>query len=143
MKPDPMRLASRFGSNVSVVLATILLLFPSSASVLCIAPAGHIAIEESNAACCASSGISDPAGRQPDNGFDASGNCQNCTDLFMTPYRRGAVSESSDNAAAISLADDFLGNHLSSDASFSPSRLGAINNIDASTSVSSSVPLRC
>jgi hypothetical protein len=143
MKGDVRELAGQFWGNVGVVVAVILLLFPSSASVLCIAPSGHLAIEDINAACCASSGISAPAGRQLDNGFNAPGDCQNCTDVFMTPDGRGAVSGSSHNAAANSLADECLGNHLSTSIAFSLCRLSAINNIDVPIPVSSSVPLRC
>jgi hypothetical protein len=129
--------------NVGTVVAVILLLLPSSPTVLCVAPGSHIEIEDMNAACCASSGISAPAVPQPDNGFNAPGYCKNCTDYFMTPNGRGALSESYNHAAASPLAAECLENHLSADTSLSLWRSDALTNIDAPIPVSSSVPLRC
>jgi hypothetical protein len=143
MKGEVRELVDRFRGNVGAVVAVILLLFPSSASVLCIAPGGHIAIEDINAPCCTPFGISTPAGCQPDNGFNAPSICHNCTDFFLTPNGRGALSESYDHAAASPLADECLDNHISAGTSLSLCRSDALTNIDAPIPVSSSVPLRC
>ena len=141
---DPVReLAGGFGSNVGTVVAVILLLFPSSPTVLCIAPGGHMAIEDMDAPCCAHTGISTPAACQPDNGFNAPGCCHNCTDLFMTPNGRGATSESFDHAVANPLADECLENHTSTDICLSLWRSDALSGIAAPIPISSSVPLRC
>jgi hypothetical protein len=129
--------------NVGAVVAVILLLFPSSASVLCIAPGGHIAIEDLNAPCCTPFGISTPAACQPDNGFNVPSDCHNCTDFFMTPNGRGATSESYDHVVASPLADECLENHISTDACLSLCRSDALTSIGAPIPVSSSVPLRC
>jgi len=125
------------------MVAVIVLLFPSSAAVLCIAPGGHMAIEDLNAPCCAPFGVSAPAAYQPDNGFNAPGNCHNCTDFFLTPNGRGAVSESFNHAAASPLDAECPENHFSADISLSLWRSGAVKNTDVSIPVSSSVPLRC
>jgi hypothetical protein len=143
MKGDVRELAGRFRGNAVAVIAAFLLLFPSSASVLCIAPGGHIEIEDLNAPCCRSFGISTPAGCQPDNGFNTPGICHNCTDFFLTPNARGAVSESCDLAAANPFAAECLEDHLSADISLSPYRSGAVKNAAVTIPVFSSVPLRC
>jgi hypothetical protein len=143
MKGIPKDSHGRCGGNAMVVLALTSLLFPSSASVLCIAPGGHVSIEDINAPCCAPSDISASAGRQPDNGFSAPGKCQNCTDLFMTPNGRDAVSESCNNAAANPLADECPENHLLADTPLSLCRPDAIIRTDGPILFFSSVPLRC
>jgi hypothetical protein len=143
MKCDFRKLGGQCKSNAAVFIAVILLLCPGSASVLCIAPGGHIAIEDINALCCASSGISTSTVYQPDNGFNALANCQNCTDFFITPNGREAVFESHDHAAASPFADESLQNRLSADTSLWLLQSGAIKYIDAPVPISSAVPLRC
>lgn len=133
----------RFGDKAVVVLATVAMLFPGYSSVICIAPGSHIAIENFNAECCASSHISSPARNRPDNGFAAAGDCRNCTDLFITPNGRSAVTESFDNASAGAPAEECFGNHLSAIASFGLSPQSAFSDIDVPAPISSSVPLRC
>jgi len=137
------QLAGRFGGNGLTIIAIIVLLFPSSASVLCIAPGGHVAIEDINAPCCAPSGVTAPTACQPGNEFNAPGNCHNCRDLFMTPSGRGALLASCDNVAANPFADECAGDRLLADSSLWPSQSGAINDIYAPPPVSYSVPLRC
>jgi hypothetical protein len=143
MKRDLKELAGQFRGNGVAIVAVILLLFPCSASVLCIAPGGHVAIEDSNAACCASPGNSAPAGRHSDNEFNGAGDCHNCTDLFMTPNGRGAVLESYDNAAASLRAAECPGNHIPAETPSSPRGSATIKNLDAPIAITSSVPLRC
>ena len=143
MKHDIRERAGRFRGYAAAFVAVILLTFPGSTSVLCIAPGNHIAIEDVNATCCKTSDIIAPAERQPDDGFNAAGNCQNCTDLFLAPNWWRKVSESSHLAAASPLADKCLENQLSAHISLSPYQSGTINNIGAPIPVFSSVPLRC
>jgi len=143
MKRIPKDSLGRSRGDVMVAFAIILLLFPSSGSALCIAPGGHVAIEDVNAACCAPSTISIRGENQPGNGFAAAGDCQNCTDLFLLPNTREAVLESRDTVAPNSPADASLSNHIPVDASSSPRRSAAIRKIDAPVAIPSSVPLRC
>jgi len=143
MKRNPKDLPGQFGGDTKVVLAMVLLLFPSSAFALCIAPGGHIAVEDINAACCASFTINVRGENQPGNGFAAAGDCQNCTDLFLTPNGRGAVLESYDTVAPNSPADACLRNHIPAGTSSSPSRAATIKKIDAPIATTPSVPLRC
>jgi hypothetical protein len=129
--------------DVTVVLAIIVLLFPVSASVLCIGPDGHMAIEDINATCCASSHINDRSANRPDNGLAAAGDCSNCTDYFLTPNRWGALLESHNNVVPQSLADACLIHHLPGDISFSLCPSIMIKKSDALRSLTASVPLRC
>jgi hypothetical protein len=118
------------------------MLFPSSPTVLCVAPGGHIEIEDMDAPCCAHSGISAPAACQPGSGFNGPNCCHNCTDYFMTPNGPGAISESYD-AVAIPFVGECLETHISTEISLSLCRSDALTNIAATIAVSSSVPLRC
>jgi hypothetical protein len=126
-----------------LAFTVILLLFPSSGSALCIAPGGHVAIEDINAACCAHSTVNIRGENRPGNGFAAAGDCQNCTDVFLVPNTPGAVLESRDTVAPNSPADASLRNHIPVDAPSSPRRSAAIRKIDAPIAIPSSVPLRC
>ena len=92
MKGELRKWAGRFGDNAGgAVIALMLLLFPSSPTVLCIAPGAHIAVEDMNTACSAHCAAGVHIGGSPEGGFAASDSCCNCTDLFLTPYGRGAV----------------------------------------------------
>ena len=143
MKRDNREWAGRFRGYAAAFVAVIMLLFPGSASVLCIAPGGHIAIEDINATCCKTSGIIAPDACQPDNGFSAAGGCQNCTDLFIAPDWQMAISKSSPDAATNLVADECPANRFGAGASLPLFRLGAIAKLDAPNPVAESVPLRC
>ena len=134
---DPLR------GDVTVCLAIILLLFPVSASVLCVAPGGHIAIEDINAPCCASAGIGDRSEKPPHDGLAAAGDCLNCTDFFITPNSRGALLESYANVAPNSLADACLGNHTPANISSLLCRSVMIIKMDAPNTITASTPMRC
>ncbi len=134
------KLAKQSCSKVLVLLAAILPVSPTSASVLCIAPGGHVAIEDLNAPCCAPSRIASPAKDQPDNGFTGAGDCRNCTDLFMTPNGRGAVTESFSNASAGTFAEECFG---ASSASLGLLPQIAFSYFEVPLRISASVPLRC
>ena len=143
MKRIPKDSLGRPTGDALLAFVIILLLFPSSGSALCIAPGGHVAIEDINAACCVHSTVNLRGENQPGNGFAAAGDCQNCTDLFLTPNTRGAVLESYDTVAPNSLADASLRNHIPADTPSSPRRSATIRKIDAPIAIPSSVPLRC
>ena len=86
MQCDFRELAARSRNNAVAFIVIVLLLFPSSPSVLCVSPGNHVAFEDINALCYMSSGISDLSGRQPDTGFNGSGSCKNCTDFLGEPW---------------------------------------------------------
>jgi hypothetical protein len=129
--------------KVTVCLTIILLLSPVSASVICIAPGGHIAIEDVNAACCASTGISDQNEKSPENGLATAVDCINCTDFFITPNERGAFLVSYANAVPNSLASACVRNHTPGEISSSQRQSVTINKLDAQSAVTASSPLRC
>ncbi len=133
----------RFCTRAAVALAGFALLSPGSVSVLCIAPSGHVAVEDLNAACCARAAISVSGWSQPGNGFASSGGCQNCTDVFLAEITRGAVPESQRTVTPDSAADACLYHQYAPDALFSSSRPAATIGIDASFPAVLAVPLRC
>ena len=143
MQCDFRELAARSRNNAVAFIVIVLLLFPSSPSVLCVSPGNHVAFEDINALCYMSSGISDLSGRQPDTGFNGSGSCKNCTDFFLMSNGPGILSQSRKLAPTSSLADECLGTCLSAAISVSLCRSGIIGNIDTPISVYSSIPLRC
>jgi hypothetical protein len=143
MKRNPKGLPGRFGCDAIAVLAIISLLFPVSGSILCIAPGGHIAVEDINTACCLSSNINDRDENRPDKGLDTAEDCMNCTDFFLTPNRQGAIFKSCDNAVPNSLVDACLRNHILADIFSSLHQLVLINKIDAPSTLAASIPLRC
>ncbi len=139
------KLFERLNSKVFILLAAVLLLSPaSSSSVLCIAPGDHVAIEDLDAGCCASSDIFTNEDRHPGDGINTATHCRNCTDLFITPSERGPVPTSFISIApAGSLADDFSGDRLLV-ITFSPLILQrAFNDVDTSKPALSSILLRC
>jgi len=143
MMNDLGKLRRQFGSNMATFVAFILLLFPSSSSILCIAPGGHIEIEDIRTACCPSADISIPVVYQPDNGFNESDTCQNCEDFFIAANGREAVLRSCDHAVASPFADKCLENRFSADIVLSLCPSNVIKNIDTPIPVSSSLPLLC
>ena len=144
MKRGFRRFAERsLGTEVVLAAVLCLLMFPSSVSLLCIAPGSHVAIENINAKCCASARFPSPAALRARNELGLTGNCGNCTDLFMTPYGREAIPKSHCAAASSSQAGEFLGNQLPVELSPSQFRQGAITSIDGITPFCSSLPLRC
>ena len=142
MKRNSKELPDQFRGDATVILSILLLLFPVSASVLCIAP-DHIAVEDINARCCSSSGINDRGENQRDNEFAAAEDCHNCTDLLLSPNKRGAVLESYANVVPNSPADAYLGNRIQADISSLPHRSGTIRTNATPIPIAASVPLRC
>ena len=137
------KLIGRFGGNAAAFIAVILWLHPGSLSILCVAPGGHIEIEDVGADCCASSSFSTPFGCQPDNGLTAPGNCRNCKDYLLSVNAREAVSKSYTHVAANPFADECPGNRLSADTLLSQCGSDAVKNIDVPNAASPSAPLLC
>jgi hypothetical protein len=136
--------AGRFwGKEIVLAAVSFLVLFPSSASILCIAPGSHIAIESINAKCCASDRVLEPEATLAHNELGLTGNCGNCTDLFLTPYGREAIPKSHCDAASSAQAGELLGNQPPVELTLSQFRPGAIRSMGGPNPFSSSLPLRC
>jgi hypothetical protein len=143
MKQKKKKLMGRLSSSVIACLSVILLIPPVSTSMLCIAPGGHVAIEDVNSPCCTSSAFAASLGRNPSCMSNGDQDCRNCTDLFISQADRGAIPESHFCPTTGSNAEECFGaRHLAiiSSHRFVPS---AFVGADVSPSISSSVPLRC
>ena len=137
--------AGRMSHGTVVILAVISLVFPSSASVLCIAPGGHVAIEDLGAVCCVFSDISYRTEGCTDDAFAATGNCRNCTDYTIALITRGAVLDSCSDVAPKPLARGAGTNHIPPGASLSSAAYRPVK-YDARRGpvcLTASVPLRC
>ncbi len=129
--------------NAIAIVALILLLFPSSASVLCIGPGGHAAIEDIGSACCAGSLSAVRGDLCPHNGLAAAGDCRNCTDIFLTPNGRGGTLNSRSHFAPTSAFGAIPVTHIAPDAFSSVRASAAQKKLNPSAVVPPSVPLLC
>jgi hypothetical protein len=129
-------------ASVLVLLASLLLMFPASASVICIAPGDHVAIESLNALCCSSSGISTQDHHRPGDEPEIAGDCRSCTDLLISLNECGAVPKSYELHIGGSLADESPETCLSVIASQLFAK-NALNDVIALPAASYSLPLRC
>ncbi len=136
-------MSGRFRGNMWAITAAILLLFPNSASVLCIAPGGHVAIEDINSPCCASAHAARPAPQHEETGFGTTVCCKDCTDLFLTPNGRAAIFESYSGIIAGAATGESSVNHGPEDTAFSLFSQSMVGIIAASKPIWSPVPLRC
>jgi hypothetical protein len=143
MKLNLKDLPDHFMGNAMISLAIFLLLFPSSASVLCIAPGSHIAVEDINAACCSSSANGFQAENQPKNGFAAAGNCPNCIDIFLAANPRAAIPVSRDSVTPHSPADAYLRDYIQADTPSLPHQSATFSKTGAPIPINGFVPLRC
>ena len=149
MKTHARQTARRNMSNMGAVITVILLLMPSSSSVLCIAPGGHMAIEDINALCCLSSVVSAPSSRHLDVTFGPAGDCRDCTDFYMTPdymtsNNRGVVAASSCIVTSDSPSGECCTSRLLGDTPPSSRRPSVFNIGDIPPIfIASSIPLLC
>ena len=125
-----------------VIAALAFLLFPSSPSVLCIAPGGHVALEYMNAGCCEGSAFSDRSNHST-NGFEEAGDCRNCTDLFVTLNASEAICDSTDHGALNSLTFETPWIHIRPIASPYACQLNLNTKAGMQDVISPSLPLRC
>lgn len=126
-----------------MLIAALFLMFPGSASVLCVAPGGHAAIEAINAFCCTPSNASAQDGDHRDNGFGSPDQCGGCTDIFLTPNGRAQSSNSYGSAAASSHADDCLGSPFSAAICLYQCLPNLISGyVDTSPPVTALIPMR-
>jgi len=121
--------------------AALLLVSPAQSYVICIAPGGHIAIEDINATCCLASNILSQRDQYSDSGLGTAGDCHNCTDISIYQIVSGAISRST-NAAGGPLTSASFGQDFRILA-FSRLFLQAGPIGFVSNSAFPSVPLRC
>ncbi len=143
MQNTSVLLTAQARKNATAVAALVFLLFPSSASVLCIGPGGHAAIEDIGSACCAGSVSAVRGDLRPHNGLAAAGDCHNCTDIFLTPNGRGGTMNSRSDFAPTSAFGAIPGTHIVPDALPSVQASAAQEKLNPSVVVPPSVPLLC
>jgi hypothetical protein len=143
MKKGLSGLAGRSGSTALGIFVVASLLFPSSPSVLCIAPGRHIAIEDINALCYVPSVISPRPGNPQDSRFDEPGSCNNCTDIFLDTNESGVLPHWVNFVISVQVDAEGLATSLSADLKASPCRSGVVGSTDSPHPASTSVLLRC
>jgi hypothetical protein len=136
-------ISGRSGGHAMVIVAFVSLLFPGSATALCVAPGHHVAVEESNSACCAPNVGPIRGADRPAGGLASPGDCQDCTDIFLTPNSRGALLKSLEGADRNPVTDartwhDSPGHSLSA-----RWRSTAPMAVHAGQPLASPAPLRC
>lgn len=132
----------RLGGKAVLAATVIMLLVPSSSSVLCISPGNHIAIENISALCCASSTLTLLSGNRPDAEFGVSSSCNNCTDVLLAGNESGVPSDSGNFMVAGPPNAEFLDTSPSADLNAPPFRSANICSADSSLSTDSPTPLR-
>lgn len=146
MKSGFRGLAEKDRSTAAGILITVLLLFPGSISVLCIAPGHHIAIEDINALCCAPAAtafVSSISGPMPNNALEIPADCNNCTDLFLVSDGSGILVQSGRSVIAGPFDAGLLDSSPPPDLSASLGRSDRSRSPDAPAPACPSVPLRC
>ncbi len=134
------------GKNASCALSLLiiaLLLFPSSPSVLCIAPGNHVAIEDINAPCCLTSVMPAQPGNSQGGEYYKSDGCNNCTDLLLGANESGALPQLAKFVTSGQVDAECLATCLPAKDSSSPCRSGVPGRTDSPIPASASVPLRC
>lgn len=106
MKRNIQGLIRRPNRKAISLIAAIMMALPISASVLCISPGGHVAIENLNAHCCASLEISGREKPLSNNVIGMDTECLNCTDLFILSNEPGTIRRCYDFSASGAFADE-------------------------------------
>ena len=133
----------RWTGNAMIAVTILLLLLPGPSCVLCIAPGGHVEVEDIGAACCSHFTQGFRGEQKPENGYASAGDCQNCIDLFFEADSRPAVLASSKTITAHSPADANVKNRLQANMASLPYWSAVLKRMDAPIPISSPTPLRC
>lgn len=141
MQGEFMRLRGRLRENAIGIVSFVLLLFPSSPSVLCMGPGDQAAVEDLASACCAGSAGALRGESRPHSGLAAAGDCQNCTDEFLTPNGRGANLSPRSDFAPNSLFHATPGAHIAPDSLSSAQPSATQGKITPYASIPSFLPL--
>jgi hypothetical protein len=130
-------------SMVPGLLLAATLIFPPSSSVLCVAPGHHIAIEDADAPCCTSSGISHFAETRANSEFSEQSHCKHCMDFYLGSTVSGLLPQINNPLTTNIFTVECVETGAAADASLSPLSSGKIGIASVSLPVSSSIPLRC
>jgi hypothetical protein len=130
-------LIGKNGSNAFGIFIIALLLFPSSPSVLCIAPGSHVAIEDIGTLCCISYASSPLPDSRPDSTFEEPGSCNDCTDLLQPANGISELPKSGRFVTSIQIDAECLAPCLPAKIPALPFRSGLIG------STVSQIPILC
>jgi hypothetical protein len=122
------------------VTAVITMLLPGSASVLCVAPGGHVAIENLDSDCCAHIALPLTYEGPETPALDLPGDCGNCADYILTPNGLEPCRASS---SRISCGECFEYCLLPADPFYPTSGSSADSDISAPVPIFCLLPLRC
>ena len=127
---------------IAAMVAAIATLSPGS-TVLCIAPGGHVAVEEINARCCASTEIRGAASHQQGYESSSAADCGNCMDFLVAPDGYGVISKVFHISAPDPSAAERFGDRVPEIVSGLSPELRKSNNINSLTPACFSTLLRC
>jgi hypothetical protein len=93
MKDDG-RPKDRLNSKILFFVIAVFTIFPSSNTVLCVTPGGHVEIEAFGAGCCAPSTLTAQQRYSSDTVMETASDCYNCTDILISSYEYGVLPKS-------------------------------------------------
>lgn len=143
MKRDVTKRAGRFRGWVMAIVAVMLLSSPSSTSILCIAPGGHVAVESIDSTCCAVPRVVPQDDNWSNKISSEDGNCKNCIDIFIEPNGKIGIVDFRNHVDPNQTVHAVLEDHILPDASISAHQPRIARKLNALGSISSSIPLRC
>ena len=127
---------------VAAIFAALATLSPGSA-VLCVAPGGHVAIEDINSGCCASHASHGDNSNQQGYELSSTDNCRNCRDIPITLDGYGLISKSVHFTATARIHAECAGIRFSVPPTRHSPPLREFNNIDNLVPACFSTLLRC
>jgi hypothetical protein len=131
----------RFGV-VAAIVSAVATLSPGS-TVLCVAPGGHVVIEDINSGCCMSHDSSSITSNQQGYGLNVPDNCGNCRDFPIVPDGCVVILESFHFAAPATPDIECFGTRIPELADGPSPELRECNNMDSLYPVCFSALLRC
>ncbi len=129
-------------SKMIALIAALSLAPPVMPSVLCVAPGSHVAIEELDAGCCASSSTSTRGHGQTEDMLGTADDCEDCTDYLISALAEGRIPESA-MAAGYSITAECGSLQPPAIPVPPPSSEIVPPNLGASNLLHFSIPLRC
>jgi hypothetical protein len=128
-------------TSVLVLAALAAVALPNPASVLCVAPDGHVAIEDISAPCCDHNETSSMDSNRPHDAVGEVEGCGNCVDFLLDSDSQGMMS-SSTGSASNSAEDSAPRSPEHADAR-QPSGHPIPETVGPLLFLSPSIPLRC
>jgi hypothetical protein len=143
MKGVVQGLPRRLNRKVIALIASIVMASPISASMLCIAPGEHVAVENLSAHCCASLEIPGYEQHSQNEAIRAQDECLNCTDLPLLSNDPGTIRRCYDFSASTVFADEYCPDLFIAFTASQHLLQKTYPKFLISSCSSSSVPLRC